>query len=98
MVHLTIIIQRFTVVTKKSLQEKSKSRVCGMLMAPGVGIEPTAKGLTVLCSTAELPRNRAWLTLTKTNGRHIIANKKTSVKPQLGKKKWPVTAKEEGLG
>lgn len=27
-------------------------------MAPGVGIEPTAKGLTVLCSTAELPRNK----------------------------------------
>lgn len=25
-------------------------------MAPGVGIEPTTKGLTVLCSTAELPR------------------------------------------
>ncbi len=26
-------------------------------MAPRVGIEPTAKGLTVPCSTAELPRN-----------------------------------------
>ncbi len=31
------------------------------VLAPRVGIEPTAKGLTVPCSTAELPRNR-WQT------------------------------------
>lgn len=28
-------------------------------MAPGVGFEPTTKGLTVLCATAALPRNVA---------------------------------------
>lgn len=28
-------------------------------MAPGVGFEPTTKGLTVLCATAALPRNAA---------------------------------------
>lgn len=27
------------------------------IVAPRVGIEPTTKGLTVPCSTAELPRN-----------------------------------------
>ncbi|KKR00106.1 MAG: hypothetical protein UT27_C0022G0001 [Candidatus Nomurabacteria bacterium GW2011_GWD2_39_12] len=29
----------------------------GFLYAPGVGFEPTTKGLTVLCATAALPRN-----------------------------------------
>ena len=28
-----------------------------LLMAPGVGIEPTTNRLTVYCSAAELPRN-----------------------------------------
>src|SRR5579872_1054054 len=31
-------------------------------MAPRVGIEPTTRRLTVVCSTAELPGNRAGLT------------------------------------
>ena len=36
----------------------SKKCPCGHFsLAPGVGIEPTTKRLTVFCSTAELPRN-----------------------------------------
>jgi hypothetical protein len=33
----------------------------GFLLAPGVGFEPTTNGLTVHCSTAELPRNEIQL-------------------------------------
>lgn len=43
-----------------SLRQKKKP--CWLTvfsLAPRVGIEPTAKGLTVPCSTAELPRNKA---------------------------------------
>ena len=43
----------------------ARSMLCekplSFVMAPRVGIEPTAKRLTVSCSTAELPRNRGFV-------------------------------------
>jgi hypothetical protein len=38
------------------------------LLAPGVGFEPTTKGLTVLCATAALPRNVLFYHLSTTAG------------------------------
>ena len=39
------------------LQTKNHHLCDGLMMAPRGGFEPTTKGLTVLCSTTELPRN-----------------------------------------
>ncbi len=44
-------------IETSDVMKKPPSKDGDFVMAPGVGIEPTTKGLTVLCSTAELPRN-----------------------------------------
>ncbi len=41
----------------KAARSMLREKPLSFVMAPRVGIEPTAKGLTVPCSTAELPRN-----------------------------------------
>jgi hypothetical protein len=44
----------------KAARSMTREKSLSFVMAPGLGFEPRTNGLTVHCSTAELPRNASY--------------------------------------